>query len=115
MPDKSDGKVVDLDKLIELAYPILILCALTWAKDFLLPIVLAILFSLLLTPAVSRLERWRFPPGLAVLSVLAIAFAIIGGLCAPMSVEALGLPNPFPNYPTTLHATCPPIHKTPPR
>jgi predicted PurR-regulated permease PerM len=79
MPDKSDGKVVDLDKLIELAYPVLILCALTWAKDFLLPIVLAILFSLLLAPVVSRLERWRFPPVLAVLSVVAIAFAIIGG------------------------------------
>jgi predicted PurR-regulated permease PerM len=114
MPDKSDGKVVDLDKLIELAYPILILCALTWAKDFLLPIVLAILFSLLLTPVVSRLERWRFPPVLAVLSVVAIAFAIIGGLCATMSVEALDLANSLPKYSDNIHAKLAAIQKSPP-
>jgi predicted PurR-regulated permease PerM len=91
MPDKSDGKSVDLDKLINLAYPILILCAFVWAKDFLLPITVAVLISFLLEPVVSRLERWRFPSVLAVLTVVAIAFAIIAGLCTTVSVEALDL------------------------
>ena len=75
MPDKPDGKTVDFEKLIELAYLILILGVFVWAKEFVLPIVLAVLFSLLLTPVVSRLERWRFPPALAVLSVAGVAFA----------------------------------------
>jgi predicted PurR-regulated permease PerM len=114
MSDKADGKVGDLDKLIELAYPILILCALTWAKDFLLPIVLAILFSLLLAPVVSRLERWRFPPVLAVLSVVATAFAIIGGLCTTMSVEALDVANSLPKYSDNIHARWAAIQKGPP-
>jgi predicted PurR-regulated permease PerM len=114
LPDKADGKVGDLDKLIELAYPILILGALTWAKDFLLPIVLAILFSLLLAPVVSRLERWRFPPVLAVLSVVAIAFAIIGGLCTTMSVEALDVANSLPKYTDNIHAKWAAIQKGPP-
>jgi predicted PurR-regulated permease PerM len=76
----------------------LILCGFIWAKEFLLPVVLAILVSLLLTPVVSRLERWRFPPVLAVRSVVAVAFAIIAGLCTTVSVEALDLANSLPKY-----------------
>ena len=82
MVEKSDARGTDLDKLATLAYPVLILCAFIWAKDFLLPIVLSVLVSLLLTPVVSRLERWRFPPVLAVLSVVAIAVAVIAGRCS---------------------------------
>jgi predicted PurR-regulated permease PerM len=114
MPDKPDGKTVDLDKLVELAYLISILVAFVWAKEFLLPIVLAVLFSLLLTPVVSRLERWRFPPVLAVLSVVGIAFAIIGGLCATVSVEALDLANSLPKYSDNIHAKWAAIQKGPP-
>jgi predicted PurR-regulated permease PerM len=89
MPDKSDARApVELDKLVELAYVVLVLGSFIWAKDFLLPIALAILISLLLAPVVSRLERWRFPSVLAVLSVVAIAFAIIAGLCTTFSVPS---------------------------
>jgi predicted PurR-regulated permease PerM len=114
MPDKPDGKTVDLDKLVELAYLISILVAFVWAKEFLLPIVLAVLFSLLLTPVVSRLERWRFPPVLAVLSVVGIAFAIIGGLCATVSVEALDLANSLPKYSDNIHSKWAAIQQGPP-
>jgi AI-2E family transporter len=92
MPDKSDARApVELDKLVELAYVVLVLGSFIWAKDFLLPIALAILISLLLAPVVSRLERWRFPSVLAVLSVVAIAFAIIAGLCTTFSVPSRAL------------------------
>ena len=114
MPDKPDGKTVDLDKLVELAYLILILGAFILAKEFVLPIVLAFLFSLLLTPVVSRLEGWRFPPVLAVLSVVGVAFAIIGGLCATVSVEALDLANSLPKYSDNIHAKWAAIQQGPP-
>jgi predicted PurR-regulated permease PerM len=54
-----------------------ILFASSWAKEFLLPIVLAILISFLLRPVVSRLERWEVHPVLTVLSVVATAFVLI--------------------------------------
>jgi predicted PurR-regulated permease PerM len=114
MPDKPDGKTVDFEKLIELVYLILILGVFVWAKEFVLPIVLAVLFSLLLTPVVSRLERWRFPPALAVLSVAGVAFAIIGGLCATVSVEALDLANSLPKYSDNIHAKWAAIQQGPP-
>ena len=115
MPDKSDVRApVELDKLVELAYVVLILGSFIWAKDFLLPIVLAILIGFLLVPVVSRLERWRFPPVLAVLSVAAIAFAIIAGLCTTVSVEALDLANSLPKYSDNIHAKWTAIQKGPP-
>jgi predicted PurR-regulated permease PerM len=114
MLEKNDPRGSDLDKLTALAYPFLILCAFLWARDFLLPVVVAILISLLLSPVVSRLERWRFPPALAVLSVVAVAFAIIAGLCTTVSVEALDLANSLPKYSDNIRAKWTAIQKGPP-
>ena len=114
MSEKNDPRGSSLDRLVALAYPALILCAFLWARDFLLPVVVAILISLLLSPVVSRLERWRFPPVLAVLSVVAVAFAIIAGLCATVSVEALDLANSLPKYSDNIRAKWTAIQKGPP-
>lgn len=115
MPDNAESrKPIEFGKLIELAYVVVILCAFIWAKEFLLPIVLAILISFLLAPAVSRLERWRLHPVLAVLSVAAIAFAIIGVLCATVSMQALDLANSLPKYQDNIHAKWAAIQQGPP-
>jgi AI-2 transport protein TqsA len=76
-PNLIFEKPVELGKLIGVAYLVVILSAFAWAKEFLLPLILAILISFLLAPVVSRLERWRFPRVVAVLSVVAIAFALM--------------------------------------
>ena len=94
----------EFDKLIELAYLVVILCACVWAKEFLLPIVLAILISFLLAPVVFRLERFGLHPVLAILSVAVIAFAVIGGLCATVTMQALDLANTLPKYQDNIHA-----------
>ena len=114
MLEKTDGKAVDLDKLVEMAYLVVVFCAFIWAKEFLLPVILSVLVSLLLTPVISRLERCRFPPVLAVLSVVAIAFAIIGGLCTTVSVEALDLANSLPKYSDNIRAKWTAFQKAPP-
>src|SRR6266481_2863146 len=115
MPDKLEStKPFNFRKLIELAYVIVILSAFSWAKEFLLPIVLAILISFLLTPVVSRIERWGFHPVLAVLSVVAVAFALIGVLCATVSVEALNLVNSLPKYRDNIRAKWSAIQQAPP-
>jgi predicted PurR-regulated permease PerM len=58
---------IEVRKLIGVAYLVLVLAVFAWAKEFLLPLILAILISFLLAPVVSRLERWHFPRAVAVL------------------------------------------------
>src|SRR4051812_40024108 len=54
--------------------------ALYIAKAILLPVSLAILLSFLLTPLADRLERWRVPRVMAVVSLVVVSFAVIGAL-----------------------------------
>jgi predicted PurR-regulated permease PerM len=107
-------KPIDVRKLVDVAYLVLILAAFAWAKEFLLPLILAILISFLLAPVVSRLERWHFPRAVAVLSVVAIAFALIGGLCSTLSLQGLDLVNSLPKYRDNIHAKWVAIQKGPP-
>ena len=115
MPDSTKShEPAEFNRLIGLAYLVLIFCALSWAKDFLLPIALASLISFLLAPAVSRLERWRFPGVLAVLSTVAMAFVVIGAVCATVSVQAVDLVNSLPKYRDNIEAKWAAIQKGPP-
>jgi predicted PurR-regulated permease PerM len=115
MPETVEPKkTFEFGKLVALAYLVLILCAFTWAKEFLLPIVLAILISFLLAPVVSRLERWGFHPVLAVLTVATFSFALLGALCTTMSMESLDLVNSLPKYRDNIHAKWAAIQHGPP-
>src|ERR1700738_1316193 len=114
MPDNTKSKEADgFARLTGLAYRVVIFCALSWAKDFLLPIVLAMLVSFLLTPAVTYLERCRLWSGLAVLSTVAIAFALIGAVLATVSVQAVDLINSLPKYRDNIEAKWAAIQKGP--
>jgi predicted PurR-regulated permease PerM len=68
----------------------------------------------LLAPVVSRLERWHFPRAVAVLSVVAVAFALIGGRCSTLSFQGLDLVNSLPKYRDNIHAKWVAIQKGPP-
>src|SRR3954453_22517785 len=52
--------------------------ALQWAKAVLVPILLGVMFSYALTPAVDRLQRWRLPRIFGATIVLGAAVAGIG-------------------------------------
>lgn len=71
--------------------------ALYLAKEVLIPLALAILFSFLLAPAVRRLERWlwRVP---ATLLVVLLAVALIGSVLAVAGQQALALAAQLPQY-----------------
>jgi predicted PurR-regulated permease PerM len=115
MPNNlGSEKPLELGRLIQVAYLVVILSAFAWAKELLLPLILAILISFLLAPVVSRLERWRFPRAVAVLSVVAIGFALIGGLCSTLSLEGLDLVNSLPKYRDNIHARWAAIQQGPP-
>jgi predicted PurR-regulated permease PerM len=108
------GKQFDPGTLIPLAYLFGILSAFVWAKEFLLPLILAVLISFLLAPVVSRLEHWKFPRAVAVLSVVAIVFAVIGLLCSTLSIQALDVVNALPKYRENIRTRWEAIQKGPP-
>jgi predicted PurR-regulated permease PerM len=58
----------------------LVVGALYFAKEILLPVALAVLLSFVLAPLVTRLERWRLRRTLAVIVVTAVSFSAIGGV-----------------------------------
>jgi predicted PurR-regulated permease PerM len=55
MNNLTSEKPIEVRKVIDVAYLVLVLAAFAWAKDF-APADLAILISCLLAPVVSRLE-----------------------------------------------------------
>ena len=67
------------------------------AKEVLIPLALAILFSFLLAPAVRRLERWlwRIP---ATLSVVFVVFSLIGAIGVIAGKQAVSLGAKLPEY-----------------
>lgn len=115
MPETVEIKTPsELRKLVHLGYFLLVLGALAWAKDFLLPIAFAGLLSLLLTPTVSWLERRGLRRVVAVLTVVAVAFIIIGVLCTVVSTQALDLVNSVPKYRSNILARWESLQHGPP-
>ena len=51
--------------------------ALQWARPILVPILLGVMFSYALTPAVDRLQRWRLPRAVGAVLVLGAVIAIV--------------------------------------
>jgi predicted PurR-regulated permease PerM len=80
----------------------IVISALYFGREVLLPLALAILLSFVLTPPLLLLRRIKVPRVLAVAIVVITAFAIIGGLGWLISREATKLAADLPNYRITL-------------
>jgi predicted PurR-regulated permease PerM len=80
----------------------IVICGLYFGREVLLPLVLAILLSFVLTPPRLLLRRIKVPRVAAVAIVVITAFAIIGGLGWLISREATKLAADLPNYRVTL-------------
>jgi predicted PurR-regulated permease PerM len=96
MPLPSDPKVIFLGGLFGLA----LLAALYAAAEIVLPLVIALVLTLLLQPAMRLLERWHVPRMLAALLLILAVFGTIVGLGAaiagPASTWAAKLPEGIP-------------------
>src|SRR6188474_3776443 len=96
MPLPSDPKVIFLGGLFGLA----LLAAVYVAAEIVLPLVLAVVISLLLQPAMRFLEQWHVPRMLAALLLILAVFGTIVGLGAaiagPASTWAAKLPEGVP-------------------
>lgn len=65
---------------IKILLAILIFYVLHAAQDVLIPFTVAVLFSFLLMPVSNKLIKWKFPPAIAILCSIILAFVIVGGL-----------------------------------
>lgn len=99
-PDLSYG--VSGGAVSALLFVFIVVASLYLARAILMPFALAILLSFMLSPLVRRLQRWRVPRSLAVISVVLVAFAAIFTLGGVMVSQVNQLAADLPSYQTTL-------------
>ena len=110
LPVSSPNKSVILSKPIPdasvttILVGVVVVAALYFGREVLVPIALAILLSFILSPCVRLLQRARFPRVVAVIAVGAVAFSAIFGLGTLMVSQVNGLARDLPRYQTTLAA-----------
>ena len=80
----------------------IIVAALYFARDLLIPLVLSVLLTFVLTPLVSVLQRWRLPRTLATMIALAMAVMIILSLGTMVANQVNQLATELPRYQSTL-------------
>ena len=95
----SDARAATLQGLL---IATIVICALYFGREVLLPLALAILLSFVLTRPLILLRRVKVPRLLAVGIVVGFAFVIIVALGWLLSREAADLAADLPRYQTTL-------------
>ena len=80
----------------------LVICALFFGRELLIPLALAMLLGFLLDPAVSRLKRWGLPRMAAALMVVVIVLAALGGLGMYLGTQVQQLSADLPTYQNTI-------------
>jgi predicted PurR-regulated permease PerM len=80
----------------------IVVAALYFTRDILVPIALAVLLSFLLAPLVRLLQRWRLPRWLAVTCAVLGALAIALSLATMVMIEVNQLVSDLPRYQATL-------------
>jgi predicted PurR-regulated permease PerM len=83
---------------------VLFIAALYWAREILVPLALAILFSFLLAPLEYRLRRLWLPRVLSVLVTVVISFAALGGIGYVVYNQMADFANHLPRYQETIKA-----------
>src|SRR3954470_21712259 len=81
-----------------LASMAVIVAALYFARDVLIPIALAIMLSFLLTPLLLRLQRWGLPRIPALIVVIMLLIGAIGGLGFIVYVQVTDLAENLDHY-----------------
>jgi predicted PurR-regulated permease PerM len=81
---------------------VVVIAALYFAREVLVPIALALLLSFVLAPLVRILRHWYAPRALAVVFAVIVAFAVIFGLGALMISQVNQLATDLPRYQSTL-------------
>lgn len=82
----------------------IVVAALYFAREILIPIILAILLTFVLSPLVTLLQRWRWPRTLAIIAAVITALTVILSLGTMVVTQANQLAHELPQYQATLRA-----------
>src|ERR1700719_3322601 len=96
------SNAVPASSLATLLFTVVIVSALYFGREVLVPIALALLMSFALAPLVRLLQGWRIPRMFAVIFVVLIAFAAVFSLGALMVSQVNQLASDLPQYQSTL-------------
>jgi predicted PurR-regulated permease PerM len=79
------------------------ICAILYfGQEILIPIVLAVLLSFLLSPLVRMLQKIRVPKTLAIIVVVFLAFAVLFGIAGLVATSLTNLAGDLPRYESNL-------------
>ena len=92
----------DLASLFSLAVAVVVIAALYFAREVLIPITLAILLSFVLAPVVSWLRKCRIPHVPAVLMAVTVGCGLIIGISGLIGWQIAGLASDVPTYASTI-------------
>src|ERR1039457_3194069 len=90
-------------KLATLGTIALVIVALYFGREVLIPLALAVILTFLLTPIVSRLEKLRLGRSLSVLLVLLIGFTAIGTVGSVAANKLVEITRQLPGYQANIH------------
>ncbi|ETR76594.1 transporter [Afipia sp. P52-10] len=79
-----------------------VVASLYLAREILIPIVLAVLLTFVLSPLVTLLQRWRCPRTVAILFAVTFALAVILSLGGMVATQVNQLAGELPQYQATL-------------
>ena len=82
----------------------IIVAALYFGREILVPVALAILLSFVLAPAVSLLQRLRVPRPIAAVGVVLFAFIIIFAVGSLIAAQLSQLATDLPRYQITIQS-----------
>ena len=81
---------------------IMVIAALYFGRDVLVPFLLAALLGFLLDPLVSRLRQWGLPRSLAVALVMSCTVSVVGAMSYLAATQVIQLSKNLPTYQSTV-------------
>lgn len=101
---RSTESGTPLGNFLTFATFVLVVLVLRVAEDVLIPVALAIMLAFLLSPVVTRLQRWGLPNALATIVTTIVAFAVIASVGWIVAAQIQHLVEEVPKYEPNLRA-----------
>jgi predicted PurR-regulated permease PerM len=100
----------DISRILTLVAAVVVITALYFARVMLVPLALAVLFTFVLAPLVSALERIRIPRSISIFLVVGIAVFGIGVMGWTVGNQLIDVTNQLPSYKTNIKEKIDAIH-----
>ncbi len=99
----GSAKATDSSRLLTLIAVVVVIIGLYFGRQVLVPLALAVVLAFLFTPVVEWLQKHHFGRVPAVLSILFLAFTLVGCLGWIVTGQLIEIVDQFPSYKSTIH------------